>query len=244
MLNKLGKLLKYEFRFYFRILPPIYITMMLAAFVARFSERTPRMGTPFLLPLIAWSALIVAMVVITIVLVIQRFTDNFMKDPGALMFTLPVTVWALTASKAIASFCMTLMSTLAVIASACIYAIRTENGPINITGSPMEIIINVLMICFMILFQICLIYTIITVSHILPKFRFAAGFGMYLAVMYLLQETVFRFVRGNEIAGRGLLIAENGVILSPLPTGIAALVLAALFFWATRFLLKRSYNLE
>jgi hypothetical protein len=246
MLKKLGKLLKYEFRFYFRLLPPIYIAIMVMAFVVRIQEKFPREGTPFLLPLTVWGALITAMAVITIILIIQRFTDNFMKDPGALMFTLPVTVWALTASKAIAAFCMVLMSALAVFVSAIIFYIGTASWGINITASPIEIIVHALVFCFMIFFQICLIYTVITASHILPRFRFAAGCGMYLAIMYILQETVFRFVGGNAVVERGMHIYGNGADLStlPIPTGIAALVLAALFFWATGFLLKRSYNLE
>jgi hypothetical protein len=239
-------LLKYEFRFYFRVLPPIYIAIMVMALVVRIQEKMPRDGTPFLLPLAVLGALITAMAVITLILIIQRFTDNFMKDPGALMFTLPVTVWTLAASKAIAAFCMVLMSALSVVASGFLYVVGTADWGINITASPIEIIVHALVFCFMIFFQICLIYTVITASHILPRFRFAAGCGMYLVIMYFLQETVFRFVGGNAVAERDMHIYGNGADLSPLPIpmGIAALALAALFFWATGFLLKRSYNLE
>jgi hypothetical protein len=258
MLKKLGKLLKYEFRFYFRVLPPIYIAIMVMSLVVRLQGNTPRDGTPFLLPLIVLGALITAMAVITIILIIQRFTDNFMKDPGALMFTLPVTVWSLTASKAIAAFCMVLMSALAVAASGFIYIVGTLNWPMNITAPPIETIVNILIFCIMILQQICLIYAVITASHILPKFRFAAGCAMYLVIMYFLQQTVYRFVgpgaigfvsgvgfvSRNSIVENGLQIYGSAAVISLLPMGIATMALTALFFWATGFLLKRSFNLE
>jgi hypothetical protein len=195
------------------------------------------------------------MAVITLIQIIQRFTDNFMKDPGALMFTLPVTVWALTASKAIAAFCMVLVSTLAVVASGFLYVVGTAGWSISIPSPIMDYIVYALVVCFMILQQICLIYAIITTSYMLPRFRVAAGCAMYLAIMYFLQETVFRLVRGGAI-GYGNMRGEYAVMergmhtygdvsaLSSLPTGIAALVLAVIFFWATGFLLKRSFNLE
>jgi hypothetical protein len=139
---------------------------------------------------------------------------------------------------------MVLMSALAVFVSAIIFYIGTTSWSFNIHALPIDIIVHALVICFMIFFQICLIYAVITASHILPRFRFAAGCGMYLAIMYILQETVFRFVGGNAVTERGMHIFGDGAVSSLLPMGLAALVLAALFFWTTGFLLKRSYNLE
>ncbi|MDR0314245.1 MAG: hypothetical protein LBI14_11700 [Treponema sp.] len=244
MLKKLGKLLKYEFRFYLRVLPPIYIAIMVMSLVVRIQEKMPKDGTPFLLPLAVLGALITAMAVITIILIIQRFTDNFMKDPGALMFTLPVTVWALTASKAIAAFCMILMSALAVAASGFIYVVGTLDWTLNIPATPLQIIVYSLVVFIMIFFQICLIYGVITASHILPRFRFAAGCAAYLVITYFLQETVFRLVSRNSILERGVHLYGDEAALSLIPMGLATLALTALFFWATGFLLKRSFNLE
>jgi hypothetical protein len=244
MLKKLGKLLKYEFLFYFRILPPLYIAIMVMSLVARFQENEPRMRTLDMLPIAVLGALITAMAVITIILIIQRFMDNFMKDPGALMFTLPVTAWALTASKAIAAFCMVLMSALAVAASGFIYVVGTPGWSMNITATPLQIIVYPLVAFIMIFFQICLIYGVITASHILPRFRFAAGCAAYLVITYFLQETVFRVVSRNSILERGIHLYGNEAALSLIPMGLATLILAALFFWATGFMLKRSFNLE
>ena len=64
-----------------------------------------------------WVMLIGAMVVVTTVQIIQRFITNFLKNQGSLMFTLPVTIWTLIASKVIAAFCMTLMGIITIFLS-------------------------------------------------------------------------------------------------------------------------------
>jgi hypothetical protein len=246
MLNKLGKLLKYEFRFYFRILPPLYLVLILVALVARLqgsvkTNASFQMGVPLLT--IVWGALIVAMAVITITHIIQRFNDNFMKDQGSLMFTLPVTVWALIASKAIAAFCMVLMSFLSVAVSAVIFNVGSEYWNfyfmtrVNLLNINFAAMIPPILVMFiMILQQICLIYMVITASHILPRFRFPAACVMYLVIMNIMEHTMFRFVAANAS------VMHNGFL--SVPAGSVALAFTALFFWVTGFLLKRSFDLE
>jgi hypothetical protein len=243
MLNKLGKLLKYEFRFYFRILPPLYLALILVAFIARLRNKTEAiwgMGYPLIF---IWNALLVAMAVITIIHIIQRFNDNFMKDQGSLMFTLPVTVWALIISKAIAAFCMVLMSLTSVAVSALIFIAGSENWPaqmitrINWSNINFAAMMPSIFAALVMIFQqICLIYMVITVSHILPRFRFVAGCAMYLVIMNIMEHTMFRFTAANAN------VIHNGFL--SVPTGSVALAFAAIFFWVTGFLLKRSFDLE
>jgi hypothetical protein len=259
MLKKFRALLKYEFLFYFRILPPLYLVMLLAAFAARFHGNFSEMYGMFLL--FVWSSMLAAITVITIVHIIQRFSDNFLKDPGSLMFTLPVTVWALTASKAVAAICMILISALAAVASSALIDMRSMDWFLQIMKGTLLsdikigfIILAAFAVLSNIFQQICLIYAVITASHILPRFRFAAGCAMYLAIMYFLQQTVYKFTEGikgvNLVAPDYMfdmlrLEIDNGVfIFHTVLTGLAALALAAFFFWVTGFLLKRSFNLE
>ena len=243
MLNKLGKLLKYEFRFYFRLLPPLYLVLALLALPAGFQMK--QSGVHGVLLTSIWGITLTAMLVMNIVLVIQRFTDNFLRNPGSLMFTLPVTSWALTASKAIAALCIVLTSIIVVSASGVIYTIGLEGWSrilFNIQIGPIDGIIFAFVGIIMIFQQICLIYTAISASHILPRFRFAAGAVMYFAIMYFVEQPVFRFLmqRGGQ---HGHFIFP-GSLLFLIPYGIAGLVFAAIFFWATGFLLKHSFNLE
>ena len=237
MLNKLGKLLKYEFRFYFRILPPIYMIIILIAIAARFQGFTANnylMPEKFLLIMLL-GAIIIAMFVITIILVIQRYTDNFMKDAGSLMFSLPVTVWALLASKVIAAFCMILFGFLSIVVSTAIHSIGTENWDLILSFIPnnaKDIILSAAGAFSGLLQQICLFYAVITVSYMLPRFRNLAAFAMYFFVMFFIGQIPFRFIE------RSAAIAASLINILP------SLIFAAIFFCITGFLLKRSYNLE
>jgi len=236
MLNKLGKLLKYEFRFYFRILPPIYLIIMLLALAIRFQGfPSGNFDVPrhFLLGILL-GAIIIAMSVITIILIIQRYTDNFLKDAGSLMFSLPVSVFALLFSKAIAALCMIIFGFLSVIISVVINTIRTENWDWlleYISKNHKDIIFSVAACFSMILQQICLFYTVITVSYKLPRFRNLAAFAMYFFVMFIIGQITLRVIEG--ITGNTM----------PIQIGLS-FIFAAIFFFLTWFLLKRSYNLE
>ena len=243
MLNKLGKLLKYEFRFYFRLLPPLYLVLALLALPAGFQMK--QSGAHGALLTSIWGIIITALTVMNIVLIIQRFTDNFLKNPGSLMFTLPVTSWALTASKAIAALCIILLSIVVISVSGVVYAIGLEGWRqilFNISAGPLDIIILAFVGIILIFQQICLVYTAISASHILPRFRFAAGVAMYFAVMYFVEQPVFRFIRLSQ---REAFTGQYNFSLSfAIPYGLAGLVFAAIFFLATGFLLKHSFNLE
>ena len=244
MLKKTGKLLKYEFRFYFRILPPFWLILALVALLASF--QTKQSGWSLALLTLVWVALIVAMIVVNIVLIIQRFTDNFLKNPGSLMFTLPVTSWALTASKAIAAVCIVVMSFIAILVSAIVYAISSEGWLYvfdHIQFNLVDSIIFAFVAIIMVLQQICLIYMVISASHILPRFRFVAGAIMYFAIMYFVEQPVFsRFSGPWEGYVRSIYFSDSFLLL--IPYGIAGLIFAAIFYWATGFLLKTRLNLE
>jgi hypothetical protein len=252
MLNKLGKLLKYEFLFYFRILPPLYAVLILVALIVRLRESlragdSPEAGISVYLLLFAWNAMVIAIGVITLVLIIQRYWENFMKDPGALMFTLPVTVWALTASKVIAAVGMVLAGGLSVAASAAILFKGTDNWLLDtikevwksgetatkITAAPVGLI--------MIFQSICLIYLIITVIHMLPKLRFVAGCAIYLAVTGIVEQPIFRLIIRN-FGNQNFLSGTSSLQIAVM--GIVSLVFAAVYFWLTGYFLKSRFNLE
>jgi len=236
MLKKLGKLLKYEFRFYFRILAPLYPVIMLLALAMRFQGLQSRYSSALGLILLSllFGAIMVAMSVITTVLIIQRYTDNFLKDTGSLMFSLPVTVFALLASKAIAALCMVMIGFLTTIVSVVISTIKTDNWNIIISfipDKPKDIIFSVTAGLSTFLQQICLFYAVITVSYKLPRFRIPAAVAMYFLVMFFIQQHTPSIFTGNATA--------------PLVSmSLVYFILAAAFFCTTWFLLKRSYNLE
>jgi hypothetical protein len=198
------------------------------------------MPEKFLL-IVLLGAITIAMFVITIILVIQRYTDNFMKDSGSLMFSLPVTVWALLTSKVIAALCMILFGFLSIIISTAIHSmgtgIRVESAVWeiflnNIKNDPSKSILYAAAALSGLLEQICLIYMVITISYILPRFRILAAFVMYFFIMFLTEQILFKFMEENTANPMSLISI------------ISSLIFAAIFFFTTGFLLKRSYNLE
>jgi hypothetical protein len=261
MLNELGALLKYEFRFYFRFLPLLYLALVLVALIARFQVNFSGLERPIMLFILyfIWIILIGVMSVITLVCIIQRFINNLMKDQGAIMLTLPVSVWTLVASKAIAALCMELMSVASVFISVLfftkeieewmtLYMTQVVNIPVPNSG---EIMLIAFIVCVSILKTTCLIYMAIVVSHLLPRFRFAIGCGVYLAVTIFLEQRVFNFanknlnVDVNQYSESAVGIAfGNDFYLTLIPVGIASLAFTALYFLVAGFLLQRTFNLD
>jgi len=235
MLNKLSKLLKYEFRFYFRILPPIYLIIMLLALIVRIKGIPSENIVPGQLLLsILLGAIIIAMSVLTIILIIQRYTDNFLKEAGSLMFSLPVSVFALLASKVIAALCMVLIGFLSIVVSVAINTIGTPRWDSIIQfiqNNPKNTVFSGIASFSALLQQICLFYTVITVSYMLPKLRNLAAFAMYFIAMSFIQQHTFSFLAGSAA-------------IPLFRIGLTSFIYAAVFFCITWFLLKRSYNLE
>ncbi|GHU01897.1 ABC transporter permease [Spirochaetia bacterium] len=251
----LKKLLRYEFKYYLRVMPLLYLGLAVLALAAGIQLRGQGQGQAGNLVheierggnwlVVIWVCLFTAIAVITMVMIVQRFRENLLKDPGFLMFTLPVTAWALTASKVIAALCMTLLSALAGIASMFILGLGSgRQFLVNmdwpwfwetlLTGNNLCAAVILLVLIFQ---QICLVYALMSASHLLPRFRAFAAFGAYLVVMTLVEQPISRAVTGIALHG----FSDFSYLI---PFGITAVAFAALYFWLTGFLLKHTLNLE
>lgn len=141
-----GKLCKYEFKSIVRTLVPIYLAVIAISILNAFMG----MGSLFngyydglmfglsfghgLLNLIqiisvsAYFGLLVALSVLTLIIVIQRFYKGLLCDEGYLMFTLPVKPWQLIAAKGLVAFVMSMASFLTALVSIFILILGTA-GP-------------------------------------------------------------------------------------------------------------------
>ncbi len=138
-----GKLCKYEFKSIGRTLAPIYLAIIaisiLNAFMGIGSLANGyynglmsglNFGRGLLsliqsLSVIAYFGVLVAMSVLTLIVVIQRFYKGLLSDEGYLMFTLPVKPWQLIAAKGTVAFVMTMASSLVAIVSIFILVLGT-----------------------------------------------------------------------------------------------------------------------
>ena len=102
----LTKLLKYEFKATARTYGTIYLALLFVAGLLGFTFRVENDFTEsrvFDVLFILYGLLAIALVVVTVITVIQRFTKNLLGREGYLMHTLPVTESQLVASKLLSS---------------------------------------------------------------------------------------------------------------------------------------------
>ena len=110
----LGKLMKYEVRSCGRIFFPFYIVVLIFSIVAslfiNFDNYEHDFSVLYLVGFLAIFALFVAAIVLTILLIVQRFNKSLLEDEGYLMFTLPVSQKSLVLSKFLTSLLFIILS--------------------------------------------------------------------------------------------------------------------------------------
>lgn len=133
----LGKLFKYDMKSISRELIPIWIlgpvvSLLLGLSTRRgVSQNSPYIGGVFsynfggedileVILVLVFFAIMVAMFVMTLLFVIQRFWKGLLKEEGYLMFTLPVEPWELIVSKGLSATLVSCISSLAALLSIAI----------------------------------------------------------------------------------------------------------------------------
>lgn len=90
----LGKLIKYEMKAGERFFVPLYAVMIVMAaligLTSRYQDSVKSMSYVFGIAMLLYGILIVAAIVLTIYLLVERFYHNLLGNEGYLMFTLPV----------------------------------------------------------------------------------------------------------------------------------------------------------
>lgn len=142
------KLCKYEFKSITRTLMPIYLAVIAVSFINVFigvgsltndyyenlmkdiSFGQEIMNLFQSVSVFAYFGVMVALSVLTLIIVIQRFFKGLLCDEGYLMFTLPVKPWELIAAKGTTALVMTLASGLTAGISILILVVGSF-GPVN-----------------------------------------------------------------------------------------------------------------
>ena len=118
-----GKLLKYDFRSMLKQFAFIWPAALVLALVNRFTVNsfvTSASGlrqTVSGVAMLVYVGIMIAMFVVTIIFVIQRFFRGLLGDEGYLMHTLPVRPWELIGSKLLCAVVTTLLSIVVAILS-------------------------------------------------------------------------------------------------------------------------------
>ncbi len=114
----LRKLLKYDLRSMLRSFLPLWGAILALSVVNHFTLNNGGRLTGLLgdistvIPMLVYVGIFIAMVVLTILFILQRFYNGLLRDEGYLMFTLPVRAWQLITSKGLAAVVMLFLSIL------------------------------------------------------------------------------------------------------------------------------------
>lgn len=268
----LGKLFKYELKATARLFIPLYLTLLVFAVMNLFFLPTYNIGEKssalysiaMSVSMIIYVTLIIGLVLMTLIVMIQRFYKNLLGDEGYLMFTLPVQPWKHIFSKLIVSMLWTVASGIVAFCSILIISSKNISAPEIYKGleaafnqfvryfgassylvSFEAIVLGLLSLASAIL----TIYAAIALGHLFNKHKLLISFGMYIVLKTVSQMlmTLFAFIFANQ----GIFGAGSGFTPSVIQIN-TFLLLSILYFGAitagyyvlTNYILKRKLNLE
>ena len=273
----LRKLLKHEFRATGRIMLPLYLILLATAIGANFSTRGLLETDLKVLDLLggllvmAFAVAIIAVCVMSMVVMVQRFYKNLLQDEGYVMMTLPVSVHQQVWSKLIVS-AVWFALTLVVVCLAClimafdvelvqqiaagfrelfqeIYRNLSTYYAINGTA----IVAEFLVLCFGGCCAMCLqFYAALAIGHSFPNHKMAWSVLWFFLIQFIMQ-----FLGGmgimllDESWFHHLLLGwtDNISAMASVHLGMVTVILGevvygAVFYILTTYFLKKRLNLE
>ena len=265
----LGKLIKYEISATGRLFLPFYGALILFALINKifFSFKMPVPDFIAEITLSIYAIIIVAIVVLTFLVMIQRFYKNLLTDEGYLMFTLPVQSWQHVLSKLIVSILWILLSGIVTLFTIFLMVFNSQMIPQIYEFfiaffryvSPSDqtaFFVFLLKVGFTALFSsicsILMIYTSIAVGQLFGKHRILASFGAFLGISFIMQSATSLFAvffmrpiieRIDHMEGTFIEFSNTLGTLFQF-SNIINIVLSILFFSLTSYILQKKLNLE
>ncbi|MGL6174678.1 MAG: hypothetical protein ACRC1P_08745 [Cellulosilyticaceae bacterium] len=255
----LSKLLKYELKATARTFIPMYIALIIFAIIQRVIGRETignfeELNFAGEITTIVIVALFIALVVITIVVVIQRFYKNLLRDEGYLMMTLPVSTRKLILSKLLATFVWIIGSIgTAVIVILILFAgygdflkqlqyIFSQMITMMVTVEREYMLVFILFGCSVVvgsIANILLIYLALAMS----QFSFAHKYRIPTAIISFI---VFNMIITQIAVGVTSLCFSIGIIpiLQMSITLVISILLVIVLFEAINWILNKRLNLE
>ena len=267
----LGKLLKYELKATSRVFIPLYIAILVVSIVNGLSLNLEILNIQGLATIVLM-CLFISLFVITIVVTIQRFNKNLLKDEGYLMFTLPVSSKHLVLSKYLTSLIWTFLSFIVAFLSFTIifmiptykyfdfsYFINEFNLlfsnmlNLNILGQFLKIILLMIISYTIFIFNV---YLALSVGQlpIFNRFRNVSSFIGFLVINLLIsyaQNIVSLFVNDASVNIEAIdninyaINSVTSIVSKGLNIAIVInLIIILVLFVATTYILDKKLNLE
>ena len=261
-----GKLLKYDFRSMLKQFAFIWPAALALALVNRFTidglDSSSGVGeTTAGITMLVYMAILMAMFITALVFTIQRFYKGLLGDEGYLMHTLPVKPWQLIGAKLLCAVVTTFLSVVVAVLSillivpwdqADLQALFQGLGYIfshwNVQAT--HGIIGLLEFCLMMMTSFAVgylqLYLSMSIGHLFNKNRVAMSVIAFIAINAVLSavsnvllspifDTLSRIIR--NMSGTASFSAMWSAMAGEL-------VLCAVFFAGTDFILRKKLNLE
>lgn len=267
------RLLKYDFRSMLKQFAMIWPAALVLAVINRFTvssmDSTSNTGEMVAgTAMIVFVAIMIAMFVVSVIFVIQRFFKGLLGDEGYLMHTLPVQTWELILSKLVCAVAVTVISiVIAVVSIIIICSVFME--PVDISFFQVfrwfwrvfdADVLNALVVLaeVFLLFLVgtaqsyLMLYLAMAVGHLFSKNRAAMSVAAYIAIQVIV-NTLFGFFYG--IFGRSVLHFLNSILsiaswnwgkthFSLWGMIFSTAAVSAVYFFLTNYILQNKLNLE
>lgn len=272
----LGKLMKYELRAMGRILLPLYLLIVVAVTGLSFSIRQNDLAeaagkSPVIVLLVLFAILcaasVLVMIVMTLVLILQRFHRNLLGNEGYLMFSLPVStaqhilskslsalLWIL-ASFLLGGICAFLMASILGYLPDMIQSAKAFWNTLLTANTKSALVRDALLLLGLILVsilrQVMQVYAAIALGHQWTNHRVAGSFLAYLGLAVLEGFALSPLRRLMGELPEEVISQSAGVQIElsvPAAAGgwtlLISFLLAVLYGVLTWYLLNRHLNLE
>ncbi len=272
----LGKLLKYDFRSMFKQFAFIWPAALALGLINRFTltiHAEPNTGVMIrddagilstsaeVAALLAFVCVMVAMFVVVLIFVIQRFYRGLLGDEGYLMHTLPVQTWELIASKLICAIVVTAVSILVAILAVFLLVPFTMADFQDLFPGLLKLfrILRPGDYLFILEFLLLMIvggassylhiYLAMALGHLASKHRVAMSVVAYVGInvagtVLLNVLSSFRWLWNFDIQLDAIVGTRGAIHLSFWFLIAICLVVDAVYFFGTNYILKRNLNLE
>lgn len=267
----LGKLLKYDFRSMGKQFAFIWPAALLLALLNRFtlgsigsSDTVQELLSG--IAMLVYVSILIAMFVIALIFIIQRFYLGLLGDEGYLMHTLPVKSWQLITSKAICALVASVVSILVAVISIVLLVPGALSGILSFWprffaalgregGNGILLLVEMLVLAVVgTLAAFFQLYLAMAIGHLFNKNRIAMSVVAYIVIQTALNTicTVPLAVAGewageqinyflaNTLATNAWAVIHGGLWLIIVATAIVG----GLFFFGTDYILRRRLNLE
>ena len=261
-----GKLLKYDFRSMFKQFAFIWPAALAIALVNHFTlynfGGSGMQNTVSGFAVVVYIAILIAMFIIALVFTIQRFYKGLLGDEGYLMFTLPVKPWQLIGSKLLCAVITTFISVIVALLSVLLLLPWDREAFREIfeglryvsthwSGEATQGLIALLEMCLMMMVSFATgylhIYAALSIGHLFSKNRIAISVAAFVVLNSLvgtlsgiLMAAFFRqfFDAFNRMSGAAQYHCAIWTVI------VSELLLGAVYFAGTEFILRKKLNLE